>query len=324
MSSKVIGEPIQRVGGVDRVTGKQCYVGDIKLSGMLHCKIVHIDCAHARILSIDTKPAFEVEGVRAVVTGKDLPQPVRRFGPMFQDRPILAVNEVKYHGEAIAVVVAECEHAASIAASRVIVDYEELPTVLTVSEALASDAELVQDPYLRPDGPFKQTNIINELKFGWGDVDSCRADEIIENTYVFPMMTQFAIEPFCFLSAPEEDGLVVYSANQNPYMLQKVMAELFDLSISKVRVIAPDPGGAFGGKQHAKFEPILAHLALKLGRPVRLELTLEESFQAVRRTGAEVRIKSGFSSDGTLVFQDIEANYLMGAYVDIAARVVAK
>jgi CO/xanthine dehydrogenase Mo-binding subunit len=116
----------------------------------------------------------------------------------------------------------------------------------------------------------------------------------------------------------------VYSAIQIPYGLQRTIAAVLDLPFSRVRIIAPDPGGAFGGKQHPKFEPLLAYIALKLGRPLRLELTLEESFQAVRRAAAEVRVRSGFRSDGTLVFQDIESNYLIGAYEDIAGRVVSK
>jgi CO/xanthine dehydrogenase Mo-binding subunit len=97
-----------------------------------------------------------------------------------------------------------------------------------------------------------------------------------------------------------------------------------DLPLAKVRIYAPDPGGAFGGKQHAKYEPLLAFMALRLGRPVRLVLTLEETFQAVRRGASEVRVRDGFRTDGTLVFRDIEADYLIGAYADIADRTVAK
>jgi CO/xanthine dehydrogenase Mo-binding subunit len=103
-----------------------------------------------------------------------------------------------------------------------------------------------------------------------------------------------------------------------------VIATLLGLPLSKVRVFAPDPGGGFGGKQHAKYEPLLAFMAQRLGRPVRLVLSLEETFQAVRRAASEVRVRSGFRRDGTLVFRDVEANYLVGAYADIADRVVAK
>ena len=102
------------------------------------------------------------------------------------------------------------------------------------------------------------------------------------------------------------------------------LANLLGLPLSKVRVFAPDPGGGFGGKQHAKYEPLVALMALRAGRPVRLVLSLEETFQAVRRTAAEVRVRTGLRSDGTLVFEDVTADYLIGAYADIADRVVGK
>ena len=126
------------------------------------------------------------------------------------------------------------------------------------------------------------------------------------------------------MAAPDGDGIAIWSSIQHPYWLQRVMADLVELPLSKVRVFAPDPGGAFGGKQHAKYEPLVAFIARRTGRSARLVLTLEETFQAVRRGAAEVRVRAGFRSDGTLVFRDIEANYLIGAYADIADRTVAK
>jgi len=324
MKEPIIGRSINRVGGLPRVLGTQVYVADVKLPNMLHAKLVHLDCTHARIRGIDVSEALKVEGVRAVLTAEDLPKPVPRFGPAYQDRPLLAVGTTQFQGEPVAIVAAESEHAAAVGASRVKVDYEELPAICSVAQALDPAAELVQDPELRADGPFKNTNVMDEWIFGWGDVDSCRAEEVIEENYVFPIVTQFAIEPFTFLAEPTMDGITVYSAIQIPYGLQRTIAAVLNLPLSRVRIIAPDPGGAFGGKQHPKFEPLLAYIALHLGRPLRLELTLEESFQAVRRASAEVRVRSGFRSDGTLVFQDIESNYLIGAYADIAGRVVSK
>ena len=138
------------------------------------------------------------------------------------------------------------------------------------------------------------------------------------------MVTQFAIEPHAFMAAPDGDGIAIWSSIQHPYWLQRVIADLLALPLSKVRVRAPDPGGAFGGKQHAKYEPLLAFMARATGRRVRLVLTLEETFQAVRRGASRVRVRSGFRRDGALVFRDIEADYLIGAYADIADRTVAK
>jgi len=138
------------------------------------------------------------------------------------------------------------------------------------------------------------------------------------------LVTHFCIEPPAFIAAPDKDGIALWSTIQHPYWLQKIMAKLLKLPLSKVRVYAPDPGGGFGGKQHAKYEPAVAFAALKVGQPVRLVLTLEESFQTMRRTSCETHIRTGFQKDGIIVFQDITANYLLGAYIDIADRVVGK
>ena len=326
MSANRIGTSPARVGGYERVTGGQQYVADIHLPDELHARLVTVDCARARIISIDTGAAELVPGVRLVMTAADLPQPVPRFGPQFEDRPVLAVGETKYHGEPVAAVAADTKDAAEEAARLVHVAYEELPAVFTIAAALDPAAPLVQDPALRPDDPLAGTNVLREHHFGWSDVDAVAAlaDLVVENTYTFPMVTQFAIEPHACIAAPDGDGLAVWSTIQHPNWLQRILAKILGLPLSKVRVFAPDPGGGFGGKQHAKLEPLVAFMALRAGRPVRLILTLEETFQAVRRNSTEIRVRSGFRTDGTLVFRDIESNYLLGAYADIADRTVTK
>jgi len=321
-----VGGSPARVGGFDRVTGRQAYVADIRLEDVLQAKLVTIDCARARIVSIDTSAAVAVPGVRLVMTAADLPQPIPRFGPQWQDRPVLAVGETHYHGEPVALVAAETHDAAEEAAALVRIEYEALPAVFTVAGALAADAPLVQDAALRPGDPLAATNVLHEHHYGWGDVEAAAAlaDTVVEGTYVFPMVTQFAIEPHAFMAAPDGDGIAIWSSIQHPNWLQRVIAGILHLPLAKVRVFAPDPGGGFGGKQHAKYEPIVAFAALRAGRPVRLVLTLEETFQAVRRGASEIRVRTGFRSDGSLVFRDVEANYLIGAYADIADRTVGK
>ena len=324
MRTTIVGRSVNRVGGVERVTGAQRYAADIRLKDVLHVKLIHLLCARARIISVDARDAWQVDGVRRIVTAADLPQPVPRYGPAYRDRPMLAVEETKFAGEPVAAVAAEDEDAAEAAAARTRVDYEELPGVFTVDAALDPRSPLVQDSWLRPDSPFAETNILDEWKYGWGSVEESQADRVVKATYTFPMVTHFAIEPHAFMAAPDNDGVVVWSPTQHPYVLQRVVANALNLPVAKVRVIAPDPGGGFGGKGYPKFEPLLAFLALAVGRPVRLVLTLEESFQASRRAACQVRLRSGFTADGQFVFQDVEANFLIGAYVDIAARVVSK
>jgi CO/xanthine dehydrogenase Mo-binding subunit len=321
-----VGDPAVRVGGRDRVTGRQQYVADLAHDGALHVKLVALGVARARIDRIDPAAALAVPGVRLVTTADDLPKPMPRFGPQRRDRPVLATGETKYHGEPVAAVAAETLDAAEEGARRVVVDYTELPAVHSIEVALAADAPLVQDPALRPDDPHANTNVLHEHHHGWGDMDAAaeEAEVVVEGTYEFPMVTQFAIEPHAFMAAPDGDGIAIWSAIQHPYWLQRIIADLLKLPLAKVRVFAPDPGGAFGGKQHAKYEPLLAFMARATGRQVRLVLTLEETFQAVRRGASKVHVRSGFRRDGTLVFRDIEANYLIGAYADIADRTVAK
>ncbi len=321
-----IGASPARVGGLDRVTGRQAYVADIHLDGELVVKLVTVDHARVRIDGIDATAALAVPGVRAVLTAADLPQPMPRFGPQFQDRPVLAVGETHYHGEPVAAVAAETLDAAEAGAALVRVAFEPLPAVVTIAASLAPDAPLVQDPSLRPNDALATTNVLREHAYGWGDVDAAAsdADVVVEATWVFPMVTQFAIEPHAFIAAPDGDGIAVWSSIQHPYWLQRVVAGVLGLPLAKVRVYAPDPGGAFGGKQHAKYEPLVAFLALKTGRPCRLVLTLEESFQAVRRGASEVHVRTGFTNDGAIVFRDIHADYLIGAYADIADRTVGK
>ncbi len=325
MSKSKIGVSPRRVGGYERVTGAQEYLADIDLADALQVKLVTVPCGRARIIAVDTSAAEAVPGVRLVWTADDLPQPVPRYGPQYQDRPVLAVGETKFHGEPVAAVAAETKDAAEEAARLVRVEFEELPGVYTVEQALAADAPLVREPELRPeDDELRDSNVLTRRVFGWGDVDGAKADLVVDETYSFPMVTHFAIEPHAFAAAPDEDGVAIWSTIQHPYLLQRLMAGLLGLPLAKVRVYAPDPGGGFGGKQNIKLEPLVALMALEAGRPVRLVLTLDESFQASRRVSAEIRVRSGFSADGYILFEDISSDYLLGAYADIAERVVAK
>jgi len=323
----LVGSSPNRVGGIGRVTGAQQYLADIRLGDVLHAKLVTVPVARARIDAIDTSAALAMPGVRLVLTAADLPQPVPRFGPQNVDRPVLATAEAKFHGDPVALVVADSREQAAAGVKAVRVTYEELPAVVTVAAALAPDAPLVQDPALRgAKDPRAHSNVLNEHRVEWGDLAGAEAaaEVVVEGSYSFPIVTHFAIEPHACMAAPDGDGVVVWSTIQHPNWLQKTIAQLTGLPLAKVRVFAPDPGGGFGGKQHAKYEPMVVFAALAAGRPVRLVLTLEETFQAVRRAACESRVRTGFTRDGRIVFQDIEADYLIGAYTDIADRVVGK
>jgi CO/xanthine dehydrogenase Mo-binding subunit len=312
----VFGESIARVGGIERVTGAQQFAADLRLEGALQVKLVHLPVGHARLGAIDTSEALAVEGVRHVLTAAGLPQPVPRFGSSFHDRPVLADGEVQYFGEPVAAVAAETEDAAVEALARIHVEYEELSGVYSLEDALAPDAPLVQEEL--------GGNVLREHRFGWGDVDALDPAVVVEGTYRFPMVSHFSIEPFAVLAAPRDPGVTVWSPIQHPFVLQRVVSEATGLPMADVRIVVPDPGGGFGGKGYPKYEPLMAFLALQIRRPVRLVLSLEESFQASRRSACRVHIRTGLDADGTLRFQDIEADYLIGAYADIGDRVVSK
>ena len=320
----VLGASIERAGGRERVTGAQRYVADLRLEGVLHVKLLHLPVGHARIDSIDVTGAFTLDGVRHVLTAAELPQPIPRFGPSFHDRPVIASGEVAYYGEPVAAVAAETEDGAAAAVERIRVDWEELPGIYSLEEALAEGAPLVRDPELRDGDPWSRTNVLREHRFGWGDVEAGGAALVVEDTYRFPMVSHFAIEPFAVLAAVQDGVLTVCTPIQHPFVLQRVLSEVTGLPVADVRVVVPDPGGGFGGKGYPKYEPLMAFMTMQTGRPVRLVLSLDESFQAARRAACSVRARTGVTADGTLLFQDLEADFLIGAYADIGDRVVSK
>ncbi|MEX2183567.1 MAG: xanthine dehydrogenase family protein molybdopterin-binding subunit, partial [Chloroflexota bacterium] len=185
MTDRHVGTSPARVGGLDRVTGRQAYLADLRFDDALHVKLVTLDVARARIAGIDTSAALAVPGVQLVLTAADLPQPVPRFGPQFLDRPVLAVDETHYHGEPVAAVAAETLDAAEEGARLVRVEAQPLPAVVTIADALRPDAPLVQDPAIRPGDPLATTNVLREHRYGWGDLAAAEsaADIVIEGTY---------------------------------------------------------------------------------------------------------------------------------------------
>jgi CO/xanthine dehydrogenase Mo-binding subunit len=319
-----IGRSHERVGARDRVTGALRYTADLSFDDVLHVKLVHLSSARSAIKGIDRGEALRMPGVACVLIAEDLPQPIARFGPAFADRPILAAGETKFFGEPVAAVAAETRDAAEAAAALVQVEAEPLPAVLSVEQALDPQSALVQDPSLRPGDPLAHTNVLREWTFGWGNPAAAAADLVIEHDYQFPMVTHFAIEPHVFIGAPDGNGVTIWTPTQHPFVLQRVVAAALKWPIARVRIVAPDPGGGFGGKGWPKFEPLLAVLALRLGRPVRLVLTLEETFQAARRTSARIHAKTRFDREGRIVSQELNTDFLIGAYADIGVRVVSK
>ncbi|MDF2874025.1 MAG: Xanthine dehydrogenase, molybdenum binding subunit apoprotein [Sporomusa sp.] len=323
MELNYVGKNVQRTDAVSKVTGALPYANDMVMAGMLHGKLLRSEYAHARILSISTTKAKEVPGVVAVITARDLPKPVPRYGPVFSDQPILADGEVRYHGEVIAVVLAVSEESAKNAVHQIKVEYEALPFVCTIEDALQENAPLV---HAGGNGQNCSSNVHSVTSYGWGDVDAAKKEcrHIIENAYSFPMINHVAIEPYCVIAYLQDGGVTVQSPVQHPFILRRVIATALGLVQSKVRIIPTAIGGGFGGKGYSKYEPLAAYLALLTGKPIKLSFTIEDSFFTARRLSNNVKITTGFDGSGHIVFQDVRADYLMGAYADAAPRIVAK
>ena len=326
-TDQVVGQPVLRYGGVDRVTGAQRYLSDLMFVDAAHVAFATVPVGCAAIDEIDTASAAAMPGVIAVIHADDLPQPVARFGISHQDRPVIATETVNYHGEPVVAVVAETADEARAAADAVVIHYTELTGVYGLDVALADDARLVQDPSVRPGDDLNSSNVLEQADYAWGEVDSqdARSHTIVENTYTFPMVTHFPIEPGGVVAAPTDvGGVEVHSPVQHPYLLQRTIADVWSIPLSRVRVIAPDPGGGFGGKQTPRYEPLMAFLALQTGRTCRLVLSLEESFQMMRRSGCRIHARTGFTESGELTFHKMQADFVIGAYADVAPRVMTK
>lgn len=326
----VVGTAAKRYGGPERAMGAQKYIADLDFPGALHVAVASIPVGCADILSVDVAAAEAMPGVVKVMTADDLPSPMPRFGVSHKDRPVMASTRVNFYGEAVAVVAAQTQEQADAAARAVHVEYRELPGVYTLEAALAPGAHLVQDPRdptVRPNDPLRETNVIEAQTVAWGDIaeQEPRAALVVEDTYTYPMMSQFPIEPLAVAVVPTEDGGIdVYVPVQHPYLMQRILAGLVGLPLGKVRVVAPDPGGGFGGKQIPKLAPIVAFLALITGRTCRLSLTLAESTRHLRRAGSRVHARTGFSAEGDILFHRVVIDYQIGPYADVAPRVMTK
>jgi CO/xanthine dehydrogenase Mo-binding subunit len=260
------------------------------------------------------------------VTATELPQPVPLFGPVIADQPLLASGETKYHGEPVAIVLANDEDTAAEAVRQIRVEYEELPAVCTVADALKPGAPLLHPGGKRQDGRICDSNVGGEFEFKWGDVDKAKQEcaRMIDEVYSFPMVHHHALEPLSCIAYPAGNGVAIKSPIQSPFILQRVVAACLGLDLSAVRVIASDIGGGFGGRGYPKLEPLAAYLAMRTGRPVKISTSLDDGFFTVRRLAANVRMQSGFDCEGRIVFQDVNADFLMGAYADASTRIAQK
>ena len=330
-----VGRSIPRLEANAKVTGRAEYVHNLRLPGMLYGKVFRSTVAHGRISRIDTAAARAVEGVHRVVTAEDIRKviPDPYYGPAFHDQPILAIDKVRHVGEPVAVVLASDPHVAEEAASRVVVEYEELPAVFDEVEAMDSSA--VVHETLRPAGTFPDlkhlqgktnTNIALDYHLRRGDVEKAfkAADRVFEHTFRTQQVLHVPLEPFVSAADPADSTLTIYTASQSPSFVRTEIARLLGWPENKVRVKVPYLGGGFGAKLYIKLEALVTALAMVTRRPVKIALTMEEQFYTLTKHGVTLRIKSGVTKEGRVTGRLCEVWWNGGAYADIGPRVTQK
>ena len=292
---RFIGANVRRLDAPSKVSGKLKYAGDMLMADMLHVAVLRSPHAHARIVSLDTSEAEAMEGVEAVVTASDVPG-VDGFGVFVHDQPVMARGKVRYVGEAVAAVAAESELFAKRAAAKIKVVYEALPAVFDPVEAMTAGAPVVHD--------YAPDNITKHIPIRKGDIEAAFAqcDLVIENTYETQQVEHAYLEPEAGLAYVDHDGVVtILSPDQNITHHRHMLARILAKPINKVRFIMSPVGGGFGGKEDMIYQGMLALLAIKTGKPVRLVFTREESIATTaKRHPARVHYRSGFMRDGRL------------------------
>ncbi|MCC8122247.1 MAG: xanthine dehydrogenase family protein molybdopterin-binding subunit [Oscillospiraceae bacterium] len=329
-SYAVVGKGRPRVDAVKQVTGKVQYLCDMHLPDMLYGKAVYSTEHHANILRIDTSAAEAVPGVHAVITHKDIPHNL--IGVTYDDTPVLAEGKVRYKGEMVAAVAAETYEIACYAASLVKVDYEVLPAVFDPREAMKEGAPILHED---KQGEGYQGNIhivpatgglFQTLRCGDVEEGFAASDVILERKFATCPQKPLPIENFCTLAAPDgNDDITIWSTQQCVFGNAGHIAAVLKMPLSRVRVICPAMGGGFGEKNQLGTEPVTAVLARKVGRPVKMELTTEESLMF---TGTKhpmyFTYKLGAKKDGTLVALKRDCITGAGAYRSVAMLITMK
>lgn len=313
----VIGKRLPSIDAVAKTTGEAKYTGDLVLPRMLHGKILRSPYPHARVLTIDTSRAERLPGVRAVITGKDTLG--IKYGDIIPDEYALAVDKVRYIGDAVAAVAAIDEDTAAEALDLIRVEYQELPAIFDPEEAMKPGAPSIHD-----DVP---NNVSAKPGYHFGNVEAGfrESDYVREDTFRTQAQSHCALEPLAALASHDSTGKVtLWASTQNPYPVSKDLAKVLGIPLGNVRVIKPSMGGGFGGKRDT-FDLFFctALLSRKTGRPVRIAYTREEQFIAGRhRHPFVLKLKVGVRRDGTLIAKEWTAIADGGAYNSVGPAVV--
>lgn len=304
--TKIVGQRIARFDARVKVTGRARYGVDFALPAMRYGKIVRSTMAHARIVSLDVSEALKMPGVECVVTANDIP--AKRYGSFIKDMEVFASSKVIFIGQPILGIVARSQHEADEAAEAVRIQYDELPAVFTVDDAVKPGAALVHEdwkdyksaPTLQRDG-----NISNRARLVLGDVEEAfkACDRVFSHTFSTNLVHPGYTEPRAAVAEwSDDDQLHVWSNTQLPFEAQATLAEIFQLSPSQVRVNVTTIGGGFGGKLRLGVEHYASAMARKARYPVRVITTCEEELiAAYPRQPLDIQLTTGVTNDGRIL-----------------------
>ncbi|MBI4526512.1 MAG: xanthine dehydrogenase family protein [Deltaproteobacteria bacterium] len=334
--SSAIGQNLQRVDGQEKVTGKGVYTGDLRLPGMVYGKVLRSPFPHARIRRIDASRAESLPGVVAVLTRDNLRVASPVHGAYVKDQPIVALEKTRYSGDLVAAVAAVDEAAAEEALKRIDVEYEELPAVFTVEEAIKEGAPLVHEKLEGLKSAeygtggshivHENSNILLHFRYQRGDVEKAfqEADFIFEDTFFYPSAQHYPLEPHVSVASFEGESLTVWTSTQSPFSVRQELARVFGVPFSRVRVIVPYVGGGYGAKSGIKTEALAGCLSRLAGRPVRVAFSADETFKTICQPKAKLTIKTGVNRDGAFVARRCEVYLNGGAYANSGPSVTEK
>ena len=325
----IIGTRPARPDGVDKVTGRARFGADLSLPGQLVGKVLRSPHAHARIRGIDASEAMKLPGVKAVVTAADFRDQPSEFIPAgemminYRDvvRTVMAREKALFEGHPVAAVAATSASIAKQALKLIKVDYEVLPHVIDVLDAMKPGAPLLHEGMITAGvepAPTTPSNVAKRIEIGTGDIAKgfAEAEVIVERTFTTKPVHQGYIEPHACVASVSEDGQgELWVSTQGHWIVRAHCARLLGWDVSKIRVMAAEIGGGFGGKTVVYLEPLALALAKKAGRPVKMVMTREEVFRASGPTsGAHMVVKMGARKDGRIVAAEAHLTYQAGAF----------
>jgi len=313
-----------RHDGTDKVTGRAKYGTDFQTAGMYYGKVLRSPHAHAIIKSIDVSKALALPGVEAVITGKDMPganKPDASRGTQMASDNLLARTKVLYKGHPVVAVAAANQHVAEAALDLIKVEYEVLPAVMTVQQAMAKDAPLLHENLTTTElgeRTDKKSNVATHVQFTQGDIEKgfAAADVIVELEFGNETVHQGYIEPQSASAIwNENDEITVWTSTQGAFTARDALAPLLDVPVSKIKVVPMEIGGGFGGKIPVYLEPLAALLSKKTGRTVKMTMTRAETFESTGPTsGTTMKVKMGATHAGKITAAQADLTFEAGGF----------